>query len=36
MDSFQAKISWKMMRQRKNKNYGSVPFRPDAKQKIPK
>ena len=36
MDSFQAKISWKMMRQRENKNYCSVPFQPDAKQKIPK
>ena len=27
MDSFQAKIGWKMMRQRQNKNYCSVPFR---------
>ena len=36
MDSFQAKIGWKMMRWRENKNYCSVPFLPDAKQKIPK
>ena len=27
MDSFQAKIGWKMMRMRENKNYRSVPFR---------
>ena len=26
MASFQAKIGWKMMRKRKNKNYHSVPF----------
>ena len=26
-DSFQAKIGWKMMRKRENKNYRSVPFR---------
>ena len=30
MDSFQAKIGWKRMRQRENKNYYSVPFPPDA------
>ena len=36
MDSFQAKIVWKMMRWRENKNYCSVPFLPDEKQKIPK
>ena len=36
MDLFQAKISWKRMRKRENKNYRSVPFVPDAKQKIPK
>ena len=36
MASFQAKIGWKMPRKRKNKNYRSVPFLPDAKQKIPK
>ena len=28
MASFQTKISWKMPRQRKNKNYRSVPFNP--------
>ena len=27
MDSFQAIIGWKRMRNRKNKNYRSVPFR---------
>ena len=26
MDSFQAKIGWKMMRKRENKNYRYVPF----------
>ena len=36
MASFQAKIGWKMPRKRENKNYCSVPFLPDAKQKIPK
>ena len=36
MASFQAKIGWKMPRKRKNKNYQSVPFLPDAKQKIAK
>ena len=36
MASFQAKIGWKMPRKRKNKNYRSVPFLHDAKQKIPK
>ena len=36
MDSFQTKMSGKMMRWRENKNYCSVPFQPDAKQKIPK
>ena len=30
MDSFQAKIGWKMMRKRENKNYRSVPFLLDA------
>ena len=34
MNSFQAKICWKMMRWRENKNYCSVPFLPDEKQKI--
>ena len=30
MDSFQAKIGWKMMRKRENKNYNFVSFLPDA------
>ena len=29
-DSFQAKIGWKMMTNRENKNYRSVSFLPDA------
>ena len=36
MASFQAKIGWKRMRQRGNKNYHYVSFLPDKKQKIPK
>ena len=36
MASFQAKIGWKMPKKRENKNYCSVPFLPDAKQKISK
>ena len=36
MDSFQAKIGWKRMRQREKKNYCSVLFLPDVKLKIPK
>ena len=36
MASFQAKIGWKRMRKRENKNYHSAPFLPDAKLKIPK
>ena len=36
MASFQAKIGWKRPRKRENKNYCSVPFLPDAKQKFPK
>ena len=36
MASFQAKIGWKRQRKRENKNYRSVSFLPDAKQKIPK
>ena len=27
MDTFQAKIGWKRLRQRENKNYSSVPSR---------
>ena len=30
MDLFQAKIGWRRMRKRENKNYRSVPFLPDA------
>ena len=36
MASFQAKIVWKIMRQRENKNYHSVSTLPAAKFKIPK
>ena len=36
MASFQAKIGWKRLRKRENKNYRSVSFLPDSKQKIPK
>ena len=30
MDSFQAKIGWRRMRKRENKNYSSVRFLSDA------
>ena len=30
MATFQAKISWKMLRKKENKNYRSVPFLPEA------
>ena len=30
MTSFQAKVGWKRPRKRENKNYRSVPFKPDA------
>ena len=36
MATFQAKIGSKRPRKRENNNYRSVPFIPDAKQKIPK
>ena len=36
MDSFEAKIGWKRMRKTENKNFRSVPFLPDVKQKFPK
>ena len=36
MPSFQAKIGWKRLKKRKNKNYRSVSLLPDAKQKIQK
>ena len=34
MASFQAKIGWKRLRKSENKNYASVPFLPEARQKI--
>ena len=34
MASFLGKIGWKRKRKREKKNYRSVPFQPDAKQKI--
>ena len=36
MPLFQAKIGCKMPRKREFKNYRSVSFQPNAKQKIPK
>ena len=36
MAIFQAKIGWKTMRKRENKNYRSVSFLHDPSQKIPK
>ena len=36
MATLHAKIGWKRMSKGENKNYRSVPFQPDAKQKIPK
>ena len=36
MAAFQAKIGWKMLRQRENKNYRFVSFLPNEQQKIPK
>ena len=36
MYSFEAKIGLKKMRKGENKNYSSVPFLSDAKQKIQK
>ena len=36
MALFHAKIGWKMPRKREYKNYRSVSFQPDAKQKIKK
>ena len=34
MASFQSKIGWKRLRKRENKNYPSVPFLPQTRQKI--
>ena len=36
MASFQAKIGWKRLRKRENKNYRSFTFLPDGLEKIPK
>ena len=36
MASLQAKIGWKCMRNRENKNYHYVSFQPDEQQKIQK
>ena len=36
MASFQAKIGWKRLRMRENKNYRSVSFLPDGLEKIQK
>ena len=36
MATFQAKICWKRRRKSENKNYRSVSFLPDPKQKIKK
>ena len=36
MASFQTNIGWKRMRKNENKNYRSVPFLTEAKQKFPK
>ena len=36
MTSFQAKIGWKMLRKRKNKNYHSVSFIADGEEKFQK
>ena len=36
MGSFQAKIGWKRLRKRENKNYRSVTFLPVGLQKIPR
>ena len=34
MASFQAKIGWKMLKKRENKNYRFVSFRTDGLEKI--
>ena len=36
VDSFQAKIDWRRMRKRENKNYSSVSFLSDANRKFQK
>ena len=35
MASFQAKIGWKRLKKKENKNYRFVSFLPDGQQKIP-
>ena len=36
MASFLAKIGWKRWTKRENKNYRSIPFQPNAKNKLQK
>ena len=36
MASFQAKIVWKRLKKRENKNYRFVSFQPGGQKKIPK
>ena len=36
MVTFEAKTGWKRPSKTENKNYSSVPFLPDTKEKIPK
>ena len=36
MATFEAKIGWNTLRKTENKNYHSVSFEHEAKQKIPK
>ena len=35
MASFQAKIGWKLLRKRENKNYRSIPYLAEVLEKIP-
>ena len=36
MTSFKAKVGWKRLRKRENKNYRYHTFQPDGLEKIPK
>ena len=36
MALFQAKIDWKRLKKRENKNFRSITFLPDGLEKIPK
>ena len=36
MASFKAKVGWKSLRKRENKNYRYLKFVPDGLEKIPK